>query len=224
MLPPSVFLQVFLNLASAVVALLVSYYAFRFNRLVDSGVIKAMSIGFMLLGVSLTTEALTSVLLGSSLPEAFIAKRLQADESVIYLALQLLAYIVFAWGYGVGAYGKSKADTGAFSVILLPLAASRAIQTNARPFYNLAILVYLIMIVLLAFVVFQAMLISAKNRKGGSVLVLLGFVLILLGHLFLLGSVVALHPILFYEGTVIQFFGFVSLLIFLIESGRIGSA
>jgi hypothetical protein len=223
MLPLSILLQVILNLASAVVALLVSYYAFRFNRLVDSGVLRSMSIGFMLLGVSLATEAFTSALLGSSLPEAFIGRRLQAEESVIFLILQLLAYVVLAWGYAVGAYGKAKAPAGALAVAFLPLAASAATQSGGGAYYSLVILVYLVMVVLLAFVVFQAILVSARDRNGGSLLVLLGFALILFGHLFLLDSVVALRPILFYEGTVIQFFGFVSLLVFLIGSGRIGS-
>ena len=50
-----------LNILSAIVALLTSYYAYRFNRLVDNSVLRAISVGFMLLGIGLIADAGTSL-------------------------------------------------------------------------------------------------------------------------------------------------------------------
>ncbi|MDA4129040.1 MAG: hypothetical protein OK422_06275 [Thaumarchaeota archaeon] len=219
MLSPPLLILFLLNVLSAIVALIISYYAFRFNRLVDSNVLRAISIGFMLLGISLSTEALTSVIAGQTIVEAFIAPRiLQADEGVLFLVMQIAAYLTFAWGYTTGAFGKQKSSLVQSSAVLLLAAAARPLTT----YYDATVFFYLATVVLLAFVVFQGILIYARSKNRSPLLVLLGFGLILLGHVFMLDAVVALAPSPFYEGTAIQFVGFLSLLWFLVRSGRIG--
>jgi hypothetical protein len=208
-----------LNILSAIVALLISYYAYRFNRLLDNNVLRAISIGFMLLGISLFTEALSSVIAGQTLVEDFIAPRfLQADTGVLFLIMQLAAYLIFAWGYTSGAFGAQKSLLVQSSAVLLLVAAARPLTT----YYNVTLFFYLGTVVLLGFVVFQGILIFSRSKNRSLLLVLLGFGLILLGHVFMLDAVVALAPGPFYTGTAVQFVGFLSLLLFLVRSGRIG--
>ncbi len=92
------------NLLSGIVALLVSYYAFRFNRLVENSVLRYVSLGFALLGVGLVAEAGISVFIGVNLVELFVVRRIGVLANAAFLVLQLLAYLVFALGYAVGAF------------------------------------------------------------------------------------------------------------------------
>jgi len=206
-----------LNALSAVVALLTSYFAYRFERLANNPLLKAIAIGFMLLGVGLLVEAGTSVALGQTLVEALKSRVLAVLETFTYLSIQMLAYIVVAAGYSYIAFGRSQKAAGA-SV----LAAASARVVDLVGLYRFAVASYFVVLVLLAFVVFQGILIHSRSRSVFSLLVLLAFVLILSAHVVLLVSVIDLAGSLFLVGTAIQFLGFASLLAFLIRSARVG--
>jgi hypothetical protein len=216
---PSAIITFTLNLLSGIVALLVSYHAYRFNRILDNSVLRSISIGFMLLGIGLLTEALTALVLGLTPIEVFAARLLTVFEAYLYLTLQLAAYVSFAWGYAAGAYGRSKASAAVAAVLLA--AGLRRMADIAFP-YSFTFATYFVSAILLGFVVFQGLLIRTRNEERFSSLVLLGFGLMLVAHVMLLASLIALSNILYVEGILVQFLGFVSLLVFLVRSGRIG--
>lgn len=210
------------NLLSGIVALLVSYYAFRFNRLVENSVLRYVSLGFALLGVGLVAEAGISVFIGVNLVELFVVRRIGVLANAAFLVLQLLAYLVFALGYAVGAFSRPKRITETLSVGSLLVLATPVVRDALLQFYNFALASELLMVLLLAFVVFEGFLIYSRTRSKFSLMVLAGFALILAGHVIRFGSIVALSSALYVDGTIVQFFGFLSLLVFLIRSGRIG--
>jgi hypothetical protein len=202
-----------LNMLSAIVALLTSYYAYRSNRIVESSVLRAISVGFMLLGIGLVVDAGTSIVSGRTLVESFAERILILFASFTYLTVQMVAYIIIAVGYAIAAYGK-KAE-GAVPVALAGAAAVGL--------YRFSILSYFVVLILLAFVVFQGLLLHSKGGGRFSAIVLLAFSLILVAHLVLLLSVLTLGSWLFLIGTGVQFLGFVSLLAFLVRSEIVGA-
>lgn len=195
-----------LNILSAVVALLTSYYAYRFNRVVGNPVLGAISIGFMLLGVGLVVEASTSLLSGRLLVEFPVDRLVVLIASFTYLAVQMVAYLVIAVGYAKAVYGR------------LATAAPAVFVGWAASLYNFSVLSYFVVLVLLAFVVFQGLLLKSGKKSGFSSMVLLAFALILVAHLVLLASVLTLGSGLFLIGTGVQFLGFLALLVFVVRS------
>jgi hypothetical protein len=212
-LPSGAVITFSLNILSAFVALLTSYYAYRFNKLVGSPVLGAMSVGFMLLGVGLAVDAGTSLVSGKTLVEFPADRILVLFASFTYLTIQMVAYLVIALGYARAAYaGRGK------SPVPLALAGSAALGL-----YRFSLLSYFVAIVLLAFVVFQGLLLRSGGKTRFSSVVLSGFGLILAAHLVLLLSVLTLGTDLFLVGTAVQFLGFISLLAFVVRSEVVGA-
>ena len=201
-------------------ALLTSYYAYKANRYVSSSVLWAISIGFMLLGFGLVIDAGTSLISGRTLVditgrtagESFSDRVLTLLASLTYLTLQMVAYLVIAIGYARSTYGRQ----------LGTAAPAAAVGATLVSLYTFSILSYFVTLILLAFVVFQGLLL--RSGRGGrlSWMVLIAFLLIFAAHCVLLVSVLVLGPGLFLVGTAIQFLGFLSLLIFVVRSEVIG--
>jgi len=206
-MPAGALITFSLNLLSAIVALLTSYYAYKSNRLVGSSVLSAISIGFMLLGMGLVVDAGTSLGTGKLLVEIPGDRALTLLASFSYLTVQMLAYLVIAIGYGRATYGN--AAKAAAPVIFAGWAASLR---------GYSVLSYFIVLILLAFVVFQGFLLRSGKKGGMSSIVLLAFALILVAHIVLLLSVLTLGTGLFLVGTGVQFLGFLALLVFVVRS------
>jgi len=202
-----------LNLVSGFVALLTSYYAWRFNRLIRTPLLTAISIGFMLLGIGLVVDGLTSAVYNGTLVDIIGLRVLAVVETLSYLTIQVLAYFVFAVGYGLVAYGKSAEKALPLTFVGLP----------ALELYRYALASYFLAMVLLGFIVFQGFLIHSRTKSQFSLLVLSAFSLILVAHLILFISVLTLGVGLFLFGTGVQFLGFVSLFAFILRSGRVGA-
>ena len=217
-MPPGLFLLFGLNVLSAIVAFLTSYYAYRFNRMTDNPLLSSISIGFMLLGVGLVAEAWTSILLGGTLVELLGTRELALIATFTYLSIQMGAYLAFAIGYAFLAFGKAGRTVGAAAAM-----ASFPPIVDLFGLYRYAVVSYFVVLVLLAFIVFQGALIHSRARNRFSLLVLLAFVLLLAAHAVLLISVATLSGNLFLFGASVQFLGFVSLLLFLLRSGRVGA-
>ncbi|MDG6901114.1 MAG: hypothetical protein JRM80_04055 [Nitrososphaerota archaeon] len=200
-----------LNICSASVALLTSYYAYRSNRLVGNPVLGAISIGFMLLGVGLAVDAATALATGRILVEFPADRALFLLSSFTYLAIQMVAYLVIALGYARAAYGKRATEV-----------APVALAGSTLGLFGFSLFSYFLTIVLLAFVVFQGVLLRSGGKGGFSSVVLVGFCLILAAHLVLLVSVLTPGTALFLVGTGVQFFGFLSLLVFVVRSEVVG--
>ncbi len=215
-----VYLLLSMDILSAFVAYPISYYSFRFNRFLDSNSLKVISVGFAILGTGLLVEGLTTFIADATVVDGLLAKKLVADGGLIFLALQLVAYVSFVWGYGMQVFGKERAGTSRLTDpgAVLPVSV---ITLTFGAYYDVALLAYLLMVALLAFVVFEAVLIYGKNKRRSALIVLLGFALILVGHVLMLDSIAARLPTTFYDGTVAQFVGFILLLWFVVRSGRI---
>ncbi|HYA55384.1 MAG TPA: hypothetical protein VED22_01165 [Nitrososphaerales archaeon] len=209
-----------LNIMSALVALLTSYYAYKANRLVSSSVLWAISIGFMLLGFGLIVEAGTSLISGRTLVEItgktagepFSDRVLTLLASITYLTLQMVAYLIIAIGYGRSTYGRQ----------LGTVAPAAAAGFALVSLYTFSILSYFVTLILLAFIVFQGLLLRSGHGGRFSGMVLLAFVLIFVAHCVLLVSVLVLGSGLLLIGTAVQFLGFLSLLVFVIRSEVVG--
>ncbi|MFP3143602.1 MAG: hypothetical protein RXQ93_01075 [Caldisphaera sp.] len=71
-------------------------------------------------------------------------------------------------------------------------------------------------------IVFTGYLIHIRNKNTFSLLVLIAFSLMLISHITYLFSSLSFSVNYYFVANIIQFFGFLSLLIFLIRSGHIG--
>jgi len=221
--PAFVFLLLSLDIISSIVAYPISYYSFKFNKLVGSPALKAISVGFALLGTGLLVEGLTTFIADATVVNGLLAKSLVADAGLLFLTLQLVAYFTFAWGYAIEVFGSSREtiDSLKQTGTLLPVAI---LTSTFGAYYDLALLAYLLMVALLAFIVFEAVLVYGRSRRKSALLVLLGFGVLFGSHVLMLASVAALTQITFYEGTLAQFIGFIILLWFLVRSGRFVSS
>lgn len=210
-MPSGALITFALDISSAFVALLTSYYAYRSNRLVGSHILGGISIGFMLLGIGLAVDAGTSVVSGRLLVELPAERTLTLLATVSYLALQMVAYLVMAVSYARAAYGRP--------VALAPVVLAGA---AALGLYRFSLVSYFVSVLLLAFVVFQGLLLRSGGKSRFSAMVLLAFGLIFVAHIVLLFSVLSLGTGLFLIGTGVQFFGFLSLLAFVVRSEVVG--
>ena len=209
-----------LNIMSALVALLTSYYAYKANRFVSSSVLWAISIGFMLLGIGLVIDAGTSLISGRTLVditgrtagESFSDRVLTLLASLTYLTLQMVAYLIIGVGYLRSTYGRQSSAAAPAAVVGATLVS----------LYSFSILSYFVTVLLLAFIVFQGLLLRSGHAGKLSGMVLLAFALIFAAHCVLLVSVLVLGSGLFLIGAAVQFLGFLSLLIFVVRSEVVG--
>jgi hypothetical protein len=215
------------DLFSGVIALLVSYYAFQARRWIESSVLSAISFGFMLLGAALLVEVVTTLSLGITAAEASKLRTFELLENLAYLILQLVALLVIAVGYARTTYGGKNLPAAAPSG-LVAYAVSAA--TNPARLAGLALLLFYLflgfefaILLVLVFIMFQGLLIYARNRDNSSLLVLLAFALIFVGHVVVLHSILAISGAEYLAAAAVQFFGFLSLLAFVIRSGRVGT-
>ncbi len=212
-MPSGALLSFSLNFLSALVALLTSYYAYRFNRVVENPVLSAISLGFMILGIGLAVDAGTSLFTGKLLVESFAERVLGLVATFAYLTMQMAAYAVIAVGYSRATYGRGQPGTAVSAAI---------VGSAAIGLYGYSLLSYFVSLVLLAFVVFQGFLLHSEGKSRFSNPVLIGFGLILAAHLVHLLAVLSLGVGLFLVGTGIQFVGFLSLLVFVLRSETVG--
>jgi hypothetical protein len=206
------------NVLSGGVALLVSYYAYRFNRLLGSSILRSISIGFALLGFAFLAESATSAALGLSPVELANAKNIQGLEILLYVLLQPVAYAFIAAGYTNAISRNTARKTEAIPVL--------AIVIHPTLVVILLFLLYLLSqaatVLLLSFIVVAGLITYARNRNPSSLIVMLGFFLVLIARSAILGAVISPSVQLYVGGTIVQFAGFVSLLLFLVRSGRVG--
>jgi len=211
-MPTGALVSFSLNFLSAVVALLTSYYAYRTNRLVGNSVLGAISLGFMLLGIGLLAEAFTAFFTGKVLVESYAERLFVLFASFAYLTIQVVAYLVIAIGYWRTTYGKQAS-----------MAAPAVVGAVAVSLYNFSLLSYFVSLILLGLVVFQGLLLRSGTRSRFTGTVLLAFVLILVAHIVLFASVIVTGAGLFLVGALVQFAGFLSLLVFVVRSEVVGT-
>jgi len=215
-MPSGAVLAFLLNLLSAFVALLTSYYAYRTNRLVSNPVLGAISIGFTLLGIGLLVDAGTSLFTGHLVVESYADRVFVLLSTFTYLTIQMASYLVIALGYARVAYRR---EPKAFYPAAL-------VGSAAISLYGYTILSYFVALVLIGFVVFQGFLLRSGEKSRFSGTVMLAFVLLLVAHFVFLVSVLALGSGyaggIFLVGIGVQFLGFISLLVFVVRSEVVG--
>jgi hypothetical protein len=220
---PAAALNSALNLLSGAVALFVSYYAYKTNRLLSNNLLRYISLGFMLLGFGLMVEAFTQVVVGVTPVGAVALRGLEYTEFLIYITLQLVAYVVFAFGYGRSTFRESTEQLAVIPLLASAVRRPSPILPLAAISLGLYLSTQLGIIVLLAFVVFQGLLIFSRSKSDLALVVLFGFMLIFLSHIVSFAAVFAGSELVYLIGNLMQFCGFLGLLFFLLWSSRYGA-
>lgn len=224
-------LNIAFEMMSGVVALLVSYYAFRYNRLIENSTLKFISFGFMLLGIGLLTEASILSLVVFGIGDLLAYRLLRVSATSLYSLFQVSAYFVFALGYIRGVYSSTRndnfdKDTNLSPLFVLPLAVSiGAERLNEMLALSLTVILIssILSLVFLSAVVFLGAIVYLENRNKLTLLVLLSFSLILIAQAVDLVAVASVSVILESLSYGIQFAGFVSLLVFILWRSKIGA-
>jgi len=204
-----------LYVISGIIALSISYVSYKYNKIIKENVLNYISLGFALLGLGLIIQGSLMILLSFNI--ARISEDLRATyiSSLVYLFLQLIAYTIITIGYTKEAYWSSS------ELFLLTI-----ILTKKREYFLLGAYIFdavqIILIFLLGLIVFTGYLIHIRNKNTFSLLVLIAFSLMLISHITYLFSSLSFSINYYFVANIIQFFGFLSLLIFLIRSGHIG--
>ncbi|MCL4518398.1 MAG: hypothetical protein M1587_04295 [Thaumarchaeota archaeon] len=227
---PFLVLNIAFDVMSGIVALLVSYYAFHYNRLIENQTLKFISLGFMLLGVGLLAESSVQSLVVYGIGDIVTERILALGTTAIYSFLEVTAYFVFALGYIRAAFTtQSKESTLASTspAWLIPLAIPSGIQRLHDMFIltrEVSLVSTVLSLVFLSMVVFQGTLVYAQSRNKLALMVLISFGLILLSNGLAFGWSIFSIVYWYLLSTAVQFAGFLSLLVFILWRGRIGTA
>ncbi len=208
-----------LNVISGAVALLISYYAYRANRLVGSILLRYISIGFLILGMSLILQAGTERLVGAIPIDVARERGIKLVAIITYTALEVVAYGLFAWGYGLSAFARKQTPAGAPVPALAGTGAGRLLA-SAVLVLTIYVASQVAVIFLLLLIVIQGVRVFTHSKSNLALIVLFGFTLIFAGHLLMLTGVLGSLSGVFLVGNSIEFCGFLALLIFLVWSGR----
>jgi len=189
-----------LNMLSGLVALFVSYYAYRYNKLVTHPVLSYVSMGFMLLGLGLLIEGSTSLVVLLRAHGYLLYARL---STFLYVILQVLSYLVIAIGYAKTTFQKIQ-----LTAVFVLSARQRVLEILRQEFF-LQLTGGLVSLVLLTLIVFQAILVYSHSKNRVSLYVLSGFCFVFLGQALTLASILASSALLYTLSSAAKFAGFV---------------
>jgi hypothetical protein len=185
---------------SGLVALFVSYYAYRYNKLVTHPVLSYVSMGFMLLGLGLLIEGSTSLVVLLRAHGYLLYARL---STFLYVILQVLSYLVIAIGYAKTTFQKIQ-----LTAVFVLSARQRVLEILRQEFF-LQLTGGLVSLVLLTLIVFQAILVYSHSKNRVSLYVLSGFCFVFLGQALTLASILASSALLYTLSSAAKFAGFV---------------
>ncbi len=227
---PSLDLDIALDVMSGIVALLVSSYAYRYNKLLANSTLKFIGVGFIMLGVGLLIEAWAYSFVVFGVGDLSTDRAFAIITSAMYELLQMGAFFVLALGYIRSAFPSQKfssLDASALSALVIPIVTTTG-PGRLRDMLHFARLIWevaeILSIVFLAIVIVVGFLGYSETRHRFSLLVILSFILILAAQAFDLWTVISISVRLDVVSSVVQFAGFLMLLVFIIWRGRIGSA
>jgi hypothetical protein len=200
-----------LNMLSGLVALFVSYYAYRYNKLVTHPVLSYVSMGFMLLGLGLLIEGSTSLVVLLRAHGYLLYARL---STFLYVILQVLSYLVIAIGYAKTTFQKIQ-----LTAVFVLSARQRVLEILRQEFF-LQLTGGLVSLVLLTLIVFQAILVYSHSKNRVSLYVLSGFCFVFLGQALTLASILASSALLYTLSSAAKFAGFVFMASLLSGGGR----
>jgi hypothetical protein len=223
-------IDVALDLMSGLVALLISYYAFRYNKLLENSPLKFISVGFVMLGSGLLIEASTFSLIVFGVGDLTTDRIFALTTAGLYEILQLGAFFVFALGYLRSAFA-SKRTTAQTAAALAIFAFPAITSTGSQRLREMFLLVRqiwavseILSVIFVLIVVLVGLLGYSETRHRFSLFIMLAFFLIFCAQVFDLWTALSISVRLDVVGSIIQFAGFLTLLIFLVWRGRIGPA
>ena len=212
-----------LNVLSGAVALLISYYAYKNNRLVGSILLRYISWGFMLLGISLFLQAGTANVVAATAIDAFKVRGEELVAFLVYTSLQLIAYAVFAWGYGLSSFLRTTSKSPAIPGVVLAASLAKKLLEASIVVAAVYVASQAAIVVLLFLIVYHGLRVFSYTKSNLSLMVLFGFALIFVAHIITLTAALTAGANLNLVGSTIEFCGFVSLLFFLYWSARVVS-
>jgi hypothetical protein len=226
-------IDVALDLMSGLVALLVSYYAFRYNKLLENSTLKFISVGFVMLGSGLLIEASTFSLIVFGIGDLTTDRIFALTTAGLYEILQLGAFFVFAFGYLRSAFATRRTTTTttaaatSIAIFAFPAITSTG-SARLREMFLFVRQIWAISeifsVIFVLIVVLVGLLGYSETRHRFSLFIMLSFFLIFCAQVFDLWTALSISIRLDVVGSMIQFAGFLTLLIFLVWRGGIGPA
>lgn len=206
------------EIVSAVVSLLIAYYAHRAYRLSRERPLFLLYIGFLLIGVGFVTHALSILLVGFlprgtlSTPALVASARLLQTAitvgTVTYWALEIIGYLAIFVAY---IFQSKDTQKEALSLQAVP----PLIAALYPPFFEL------IMFVLTATILVQVIILYVPQRHHSTFYVVLGFLFLSLAHLaFIFFPFSENGDAIYVFGHTLQLAGFLLLLAMLLSTTR----
>ncbi len=197
-------IDLILETIGAIIAFAISHYANTAYKLTREKRLSDLSTGFLVLSVSMFGRVIGTIYFFVLADASGSGEALSLRNIVIiaYEALRIMAYALFALSTrrGVREYENNAP--------LMLLALPGLIDPNLE----------MIAIIVLLVVVLQALINYASNRSRFALYVVIGFLFLLLSHIFLIFSFNE------YRGYILsqlsQFLGLIALLVMLIKAGR----
>ena len=203
-----------------IIALAIAFQAFKGYRLTKQKTLLYVQFSFALLSAGLLVDSLAGFL-------GILARSLKGVEILtqvgytIYFLAQVLAYGILVYAY---VSQTRTLSTTSVSLSLVSLSGLAALQASQGPVIRpLSLLEYhpiseIVLLFLLVYITFQTGINYSATKERNAFLVFLGFLLLVLSHLFFILALVG--PLFFVFGHVFQLVGFVSLLSMLLRVTR----
>jgi hypothetical protein len=202
-------LDLIFEIISGIIALIVTFYATRAYNLTGQKKLSDLSTGFLVLSAGMFGRVIGTwyfiIRYGIEGPSSNL---ILSIVTVAYGASRIMAYLLFVIATRPARHRESLSNENMTGVSLL-LAATILVDPNLE----------VIAILVLVFVVIQAIINYFSIRSRFALYVLLGFSLILLSHIMVAQTLV--NPGLFLLSQISQLLGFLSLLVMLIKAGRV---
>jgi len=203
-----------------IIALAIAFQALKGYRLTKQKTLLYVQFSFALLSAGLLVDSLAGFL-------GILARSLKGVEILtqvgytIYFLAQVLAYGILVYAY---VSQTRTLSTTSISRSLVSLSGFAAFQASQAPVIRpLPLLEYhpiseIVLLFLLVYITFQTGINYSATKERNAFLVFLGFLLLVLSHLFFILALVG--PLFFVFGHVFQLVGFVSLLSMLLRVTR----
>jgi hypothetical protein len=206
-------ITVIMEFASSFISFIIGYYALKAYRATSVRGLFLLYWGFIILGVGTFLRVFTATYINVMIGHQARAQLVSLINLValIYSITQLVAYSLF-----VATYVFQSRPTGEKAAVTGTVVAAAAVF----PIYRLFFIPWLelVAVTMLAFVVVSTFMNWHLRKSSESALVLLGFGLILLSHVFFL--FLPLEELLLFVGEVTQLAGFLCLSVMLAKVSR----
>ncbi len=200
-------IDLLLETIGAIIAFAISHYANSAYKMTSQKKLSDLSTGFLVLSVSMFGRVIGTiyffVLAGTG-----STGNAESMRNLVIIAVEMLrimAYILFAVSTRRGI--REQTQIGSTSLLLL-----LAIPSLINPTLEMMAIIVLLVVVL------QSLMNYASNRSRFALYVLVGFLFLLLSHIFLIFSFDEYRGYLLSQ--VFQFLGLIALLVMLIKAGR----